>query len=136
MSDARLALMAAIHGRLAADPALVALLGGPRIYDRIPRGAAFPFVTFGATDALAADSDDAPMTEHRIELEVLSRAYGRKEAGEIAARLVALLDDVPLAPAGHRLVSVRHVRTTLRPERDRQSYRAVVFFRALTEPSA
>lgn len=136
MSEARLSLMAAIHARLVGDAELVGLLGGPRVYDRIPRGAGFPFVAFGATDSSPEDSDGAPAIEHRITLEVFSRAYGRTEAASIAARMVTLLHDAALAPAGHRLVNLRHLGTRLRPGRDRRSFRAVVRLRALTEPAA
>ena len=53
MSTAAVALRAAIHDALAADGALTALLGGPKIYDEPPNGAAFPYVTLG--DARVSD---------------------------------------------------------------------------------
>ena len=42
MSTAAAALRAAIHDALAADGALTALLGGPKIYDEPPAGRRFP----------------------------------------------------------------------------------------------
>jgi hypothetical protein len=43
------ALRAAVHVALAADPALIAALGGPKIYDAPSRKAAFHYVTLGIT---------------------------------------------------------------------------------------
>jgi hypothetical protein len=127
--------MAAIRDALVADGALAGLLGGPRVHDRVPRGAPFPFVAFARTDASSEDGDDAPLTEHRLSLEVVSRAHGRREAAEIADRIVALLHDAPLALEGHRLVNLRHVETRLRPERDRRTFGAEIRLRAVTEPA-
>ena len=41
------ALRAAVHDVLKNNAALNALLGGSRVYDEPPRGAAFPYVTLG-----------------------------------------------------------------------------------------
>ena len=47
MSSSAAALRAAIHDALVADGTLTALLGGPKVYDEPPQGAAFPYVTLG-----------------------------------------------------------------------------------------
>ena len=47
MTSAAWELQKAIHGKLASDAGVLAVLGGARIYDEVPRGAAFPYVTFG-----------------------------------------------------------------------------------------
>ena len=41
------ALRAAVHDALTNDAALIATLGGTKIYDEPPREAAFPYVTLG-----------------------------------------------------------------------------------------
>ena len=47
MSTAAAALRAAVHTALNADAALVALLGGQKVFDEPPASAAFPYVTLG-----------------------------------------------------------------------------------------
>jgi hypothetical protein len=43
MSNSGWALQQSIYATLASDAAVLALLGGPRIYDDVPQGAVFPF---------------------------------------------------------------------------------------------
>ena len=47
MPSASWALQQSIFATLSADTPLLALLGGARIYDDVPQGAAFPYLTFG-----------------------------------------------------------------------------------------
>ena len=135
MSTAAVALRAAIHDALVADGALTALLGGPKVYDEPPQGAAFPYVTLG--DARIADfsAGSDPGEEHRLTLHAWSRQGGHKEAHMIAGALLQALDDAPLAPAGHHLVNLRFSVADIRREADGRTYHALVRFRAVTEPS-
>ncbi len=130
------ALRAAIHDALAADAALTALLGGPKVYDEVPRAAAFPYVTLD--DARVSDwstaSDDGE--EHQLTLNAWSRQGGHREAHMIAGALLQALDDAPLTLADHRLVNLRFALTDVRREPDGRTYRALVRFRAVTEPAA
>jgi len=48
--NATSALQAAMVSRLKADPELNFLLGGPRIYDRVPQGAPPPYVTLAGIE--------------------------------------------------------------------------------------
>ena len=68
MTPANLALRAAIHHALAADSGLAAALGGARVYDAPPRGAAFPYVTLGEARVADASSDGGPTQEHFLTL--------------------------------------------------------------------
>ena len=52
----------------------------------------------------------------------------------IAGALLQALDDAPLALAGHRLVNFRFSTADVRRESDGRTYRALVRFRAVTEP--
>ena len=47
MASAGLELQKAIYQKLRSDAALVALLGGAKVYDDVPQGTAFPYITFG-----------------------------------------------------------------------------------------
>ena len=96
------ALRAAVHAALTADPALVATLGGPKIYDEPPREAAFPYVTLGETRVADFSAGSEPALEHQLTLHAWSRQGGHREAHVIAGALLQALDDAPLALAGHR----------------------------------
>jgi hypothetical protein len=135
VSDPRTALLSAIYEALVGDADLLAMLGRPAIHDRVPRGAAPPFVAFTAFDTRTADGDEPPLSEHRIGIDVVSRGYGRREASQIAHRIREILHDAALDLSGHRLVQLLHVRTRIGPERDRRSFRAAITFRGLTEPN-
>ncbi|WPM82077.1 DUF3168 domain-containing protein [Brucella pseudintermedia] len=49
-------LQGAIVQRLKNDPALSAMIGG-RVYDTVPEGAEFPYVSFGSFDELSDDAE-------------------------------------------------------------------------------
>lgn len=134
MTSASSALRASVHAALANDSSLTALLGGAKIYDEVPRAAAFPYVTFGDSRATALAADGEAMEEHLIVLHAWSRQGGRYEAHIIAGALLAALDDAPLTLAGHHLVNMRFSVADIRREPDGQTYRALVRFRAVTEP--
>jgi hypothetical protein len=135
MSSASWALQQSIFARLASDSGLLALLGSPRIYDDVPQGADFPYLTFAQT--LARDwstgSDDG--NEHILTLNVWSQAKGRKEVHEIMGALRTALHDQPLTLSGHRLVNLRHEHSEARRDPDGETYRGIVRFRAVTEPT-
>jgi len=136
MTSASTALRAAIHSALSNDAALTTLLGGPRIYDEVPRGASLPYVTFGDARVSDASTDDAQITEHQVVLHGWSRQGGRGEAQELAGALLQALDDAPLTLSGHHLINLRFALADIRREADGRTYRALVRFRALTEPNS
>jgi len=135
MSTAAAALRAAIHDALVADGALVALLGGPKVYDEPPKSVAFPYVTLGEARVEDFSSGDAPGEEHRLTLHAWSQQGGHKQAHMIAGALLQALDDAPLSPDGHRLVNLRFSVADIRREADGRTYHALVRFRAVTEPA-
>jgi len=102
-----IAIKTAIHTRLAADPALTALLGGTKIYDETPRGADTPYVVFG--DVTCRDNGTVSDAGHRTELSLVvwSRHGGTREALAIGDALAGLLDDAVLPLAGHRMIACR-----------------------------
>ena len=46
-APASLSLRRALHDGLLAHAPLIAILGGPKVWDEPPRAAAFPYVTLG-----------------------------------------------------------------------------------------
>ena len=135
MPTAAVALRAAIHDALVTDGALTALLGGPKVYDEPPTGAAFPYVTLGDARIEDFSAGGDPGQEHRLTLHAWSRQGGHKEAHMIAGALLGALDDAPLAPVGHTLVNLRFSVADIRREADGRTYHALVRFRAVTEPA-
>ena len=117
-----------------ASSTVVAALGGPRVWDDVPRGASFPYVTIGATSERDWSTASEGGGEHILTLHVWSKSPGRRETEIIAAELRAALHDRPLALDGFRLVNLRHELTDTRRDPDNELYHGVVRMRAVTEP--
>jgi hypothetical protein len=129
-----LALQGAILQRLSTAPALLALLGGSRIYDDVPQSAPFPYVSFGATVEVPLDGVESRIDQHTITLQAFSRHRGRKEAATIIDELDKLLHDVTFPLAGHRLVNLLATFKDVRASADNELRIGIIRFRAVTEP--
>ena len=130
-----IALRTAVRARLVGDAGLTALLGGERVYDEAPRGATLPYVTFAEAAARAWPEGGSPGHAHEFSLVAWSEQGGDSEALAIVDAMAALLDDAPLAPAGHRLVLLRvAAQETARPDAEGRR-RATLRLEALTEPA-
>jgi Protein of unknown function (DUF3168) len=97
MSDPSLELQAAIVGALKGDSPPVA---SGRVYDAAPINGTFPYVTLGDCQVLPDKYECIDGVEVYPQIDVWSRAVGYGETKTIAKRILALLDDVPLAVAG------------------------------------
>jgi Protein of unknown function (DUF3168) len=133
MPSSSWALQKATHARLVADTALIALLGGVRIYDDVPRLPTFPYVTYGASTVRdwSTGTDDAH--EHTVTLHVWSRGAGRKPVHELLGAVEAAIDQRPLMLDGHRLINVRHEFSDVRREADGETWHGILRLRAVTE---
>jgi hypothetical protein len=134
MSTSAVALRAAIHDALVADAPLNTLLGGPKVYDEPPPGAAFPYVTLGDARVTDWSTGSERGEEHQLTLHAWSRQGGHKEAHLVAGALLQALDDAPLVLTDHRLINFRFALADVRREADGRTYHALVRFRAVTEP--
>lgn len=134
MSASAVALRAAIYTALASDTALAELLGGPKIFDEPPRATPFPYVTLAESRVLDFSTGTEAGDEHQVTLHAWSQQGGHREAHLIAAAVLQTLDDAALALDGHRLVNLRFTTADVRRESDGRTYRAVIRFRAVTEP--
>jgi hypothetical protein len=135
MTSASWSLQSAIHDRLVADADLVTRIGGPRIWDHVPRGAAFPYVTYGTARTEDWSTGDSTGQSHTLVLHVWSRAPGRREALAIGERITTLLDDTTLTLDGHRVVVIRVEAADVVRQPDGQTLLATLRLRALTEPA-
>lgn len=129
------ALQTALFQHLAAQSELTALLGGARLYDDVPPGAAFPYVTLGDIETRDWSTQTRAGHEHRVTLNVWSRAKGRREVQAIVAALEDAIDGAAPALDDHVLVNLRTVFWHAMRAPDGRSYHGLVRLRAVTEPA-
>ncbi|MDE1901663.1 MAG: DUF3168 domain-containing protein [Alphaproteobacteria bacterium] len=92
MTDALFAVQQAVIAALAADAGVQGVLGAtPALYDHVPPGAAFPYVTYGASHILPHDAKTETGFEQIVTLDIWSRYRGGMEARAIFAALYAAL---------------------------------------------
>lgn len=133
-ASASWALQKAIHEALAADAALIAVLGGTRIHDDPPQDGPFPFVSLGQTSAVDWGTGTEDGEEHTVTLHVWSRQGGKKEAQAIMAAIRTVLHQASLTLGNHRLVNLRHEFSDARRDADGETMHGTVRYRAVTEP--
>ena len=136
MAGAGWALQRAVHQRLTMNGALLALLGGPNVWDHVPRAAAYPYVTFGVSTNRDWSTGSEDGVEHVFTLHIWSAAAGRHEIDGIAFSIRAALHDAPMTLDGHRLVNLRLEFADARRETDNELYHGILRLRAVTEPLA
>lgn len=136
MASASWAVQKAFHAHLIADASVLAAIGGARVFDDVPRGAEFPYVTFGVTSDRDWSTGTEPGHEHIVTLHAWSRAAGRHEADAIVEAIAAALHDAPLTLVGHRLVNLRRELSEVHRDPDGESWHGIVRFRAVTEPTS
>jgi hypothetical protein len=134
MSSPAWELQKAIYAALVADVPLVALLGGERVYDDVPRGAAFPYVTFGAGVTRDWSTGTEMGAEHMLTLRAWSKAGGTREVHLVLEAVRTALHEAPLTLSGYRLVTLRHEQTDAARDTDGETFYGTARFRAVTEP--
>jgi hypothetical protein len=128
------ALLRAIQTRLAADAALASLTGVGGIIDRLLARPVLPCLVIGDLESRDYSTSTEKAEEHFLTLEAWAEAGGRRRAQEIAARVVALLDDAALPlEGGIVLVNLQHRSTRSRREAKTRNFVAEMQFRAVTE---
>lgn len=135
MSSPAWELQKAVYEVLTADAGLVTLLGGARIYDEVPRGAAFPYVTFGPATVRDWSTGTEAGSEHAFLLRAWSKSGGEKHAHLILEAIRAALHDTPLTLDGHHLVSLRHDLSDVMRDAGGETYHGAARFRAVIEPT-
>ena len=134
MIDAVLAVRRAIQARLVADGPLIALLGGPRIFDEPPRAAKGPYIVHGDVEARDWSSGAEQGCEQRIELVIWAPSGGETaRALSIAARAALVLHEAPITPAGHRLFLIRQTGLDIRRDTKTGLPRISLWLRCITD---
>jgi hypothetical protein len=134
MSDAILPLRRAIHAHLAADAALLAMIGPGRIHEEPPRALTGLHVVYGEVAAGDWSTSSDRGCEQQLEIMVWAgESASSRQALEVAARIAASLDGARLAPAGHRLVDLAWRSTSLARDPKTHLPTVTLRFRAVTE---
>lgn len=136
MTAAAAELQAAIFQALSGDSALVAELGGPRIFDQAPASVGFPYITFGRTSVYDWSTGTESGTEQLFTLHIWSKARGKKEVLEIMELSRVRLDNASLTLSGHHLVNLRLEFAEARFDDDLAVHHGLLRFRAVTEEVA
>ncbi|MCU0955091.1 MAG: DUF3168 domain-containing protein [Hyphomicrobium sp.] len=134
MMSAGFELQKAVFAKLAGDAQVLALLGGARIYNDVPRGARLPYVTIGESTMRDWSTDSEGGHEHFLSILVWSRANGEREVHQILSAIEVALDGTALSLPGFRLVNLRHEFSEIRREADGETSRGLMRLRAVTEP--
>jgi hypothetical protein len=134
VASAALALQSALITSLQASTDLATVMGAPRIYDDVPPGTPYPYVTIGQTVERDWATGTETGSEHTVTFHVWSRTPGRRQVHLIVGLMRTVLSSAAIALTGHRLVNLRHEFSDARRESDGETYHALVRFRAVTEP--
>ena len=134
MSDAILALRAAVQARLIADAGLTALIGPDRIFDEAPRAARGLYVVHGEVEARDWSTGSDRGCEQEFALVVWAAQSGSsRQALEAAGLIVAALDQADLVLDGHALINLRWLSSRLARETRNGLPLVTIRFRAVTE---
>jgi hypothetical protein len=136
MSSATWHLQQAVHAALAADTEVLSLLGDAHIYDDVPQGAAFPYITLAAFTLRDWATGTEPGAEITFTVNAWSRGAGHKQAHLLADAVRVALHEAPLTITAHHLINLRHESSDTHRERDGDTYRVAARFRAVLEPTA
>lgn len=136
MTAASWALQQAVFATLTVSDDIQSHVGDPpRVFDAVPRGAAFPYIVVGDDGETNWDTATESGSEHRLTVHVWSREAGHKEIKTIAEAVRECLDGASLSLTGHNLVDLRFLTADFMREPDGETFHAVLRFRAVTEPT-
>lgn len=127
-------LQTAIYTLLTGDTELMADVTG--VYDHVPEGTGFPYVTIGAATATPQGAHDRYGRRSTVTLHVWSAYHGWSEALSIVDHLLRLLDHQDLTVDGHEFVSVHHEQTVSMQDPDEDLRHVAVRFAVETEHPA
>lgn len=134
MTSTSFELQKALVAKLSSDAGVTTLLGGARIYNDVPRGAALPYVTIGESIVRDWSTGSEGGHEHLLSIIVWSRAKGEREVHRILSAIEAALHDAALPLNRARLINLRHEFSEIRRDADGETSRGLMRLRAVTEP--
>ena len=132
MADPDLEIQGEIVKRLKADPAVAALVNS-RIYDSVPAGAQFPYVSYGPSDLVSEDAECITAFSGFHQLDAWSRGVGYPEVKKIAEAVRVALHEAPLALPTNALVFIEHRSTRYVRDPDGLTSHAVIQLETIIE---
>jgi hypothetical protein len=102
MSDGQGALQTGLYGALSGNV-------GATVYDTVPQGAAYPYVTIGDSTALDWDTKTTEGQDHTVTLHTWVRGKSRLAAKTIMGAIHGLLHQHPenITATGHSVIESR-----------------------------
>jgi len=132
MASPSLELQGAIVARLKAWAGLSGTVNG-RVYDAVPAGAAFPYITVGEGDETSDDADCIDGFEISLDIDIWSRANGYPEAKRISEEVREAIKSADLTLPTNALVDFRHRQTRFLRDPDGLTSHAVMTFEGFAE---
>lgn len=132
MADPLTELQKAVYACLSADATLTALVDG-RVFDRVPKDAAQPYVSFGPVTADDDSSDCIDGLSVSMQIDAWSVAVGFVEVKEIAGAVRKAIAAADLVLPTHALADITHRSTRVMRDADGLTSHAVVTFDASIE---
>lgn len=108
-------------------------LAGGRIYDRVPEDVAFPYISFGPSDAINDDAECIQADEITFQIDVWSRTPGFPEVKQLARDLRNLLLGANIQLTSNALVTLEHSSTRVFRDPDGLTSHAAMTFTAVIE---
>ena len=131
MTLASWSLQKTVFSALTANAPLSARITG--VYDQVPEGTAFPYVTIGEATATDWSTKTSTGQAHTLTLHAWSQSTGRQQAKEILGLVHNALNDQAFAVDGAELVLLQHVFSETIADPDGRTTHGVIRFRALTQ---
>ncbi|MCT4654838.1 MAG: DUF3168 domain-containing protein [Cohaesibacter sp.] len=122
-----------VFSALAADGDVLALLGGPNIYEEPRRNAAFPNITLAVTSSRDWSTGTEQGEEHQLTINVWTGAEGRLLNQKILNAIRSCLDLADLDLPQHTLINFRCETLHIVPDRKNRLFQGVLRYRAVTE---
>ena len=127
-------LQEAIYNALLADAGLINLLGGPKVYDLVPRQTKPPYITIGITEVTDWSTTTEEGREHLLTLHSWTVNQGRKQADEIETTIISVIKAASLLMPDHLLVNLAYEQSEIRRDPDGETLHGIIRYRVVTEP--
>lgn len=132
MSDPSLPLQDALIKALKVSGALPTVVGG-RVYDQVPGKPDYPLVSLGDGQVLPDKAECIDGVEVFLQIDVWSRKVGYAETKQIAAAVIAALDEVDLTVVGFDVVVFELSGVQYMRDPDGLTRHAAITFRSLIQ---